>query len=95
MVRTDRLWRSYWNAGEPREGPVVRAVQECRQAVLWNGTVGMTLLDHERPGGLTVVPLIDMPPSRMVAAWNEGDTSPLVRSFVQIAIAAYAHREGV
>jgi hypothetical protein len=55
----------------------------------------MTLLDHEPPGGLAVVPLIDMPPSRMVAAWNDGDTNPLIRSFVQIAIAAYAHREGV
>ncbi|WP_073938009.1 LysR family transcriptional regulator [Streptomyces sp. CB02400] len=86
---TDPIWQSYWNGGEPREGPVVRAVQECRQAVLWNGTVGMTLLDHEPGEGLTVVPLIDMPPSRVVVAWNEADTNPLIRSFVQIATAAY------
>ncbi|WP_328302422.1 LysR substrate-binding domain-containing protein [Streptomyces sp. NBC_00435] len=82
---TDPAWQSYWSGGEPREGPVVRAVQECRQAVLWNGTVGMTLLDHEPGEGLTVVPLRDMPPSRSVAAWNAGDTNPLIRSFVQIA----------
>ncbi|GAA2435438.1 LysR family transcriptional regulator [Streptomyces mauvecolor] len=86
---TDPLWQAYWNGGEPREGPVVRAVQECRQAVLWNGTVGMTLLDHEPGEGLTVVPLIDMPPSRMVVAWRQGDTNPVIRSFVQIAIAAH------
>ncbi|MEU5951183.1 LysR family transcriptional regulator [Streptomyces sp. NPDC047525] len=86
---TDPLWQSYWNGGEPREGPVVRAVAECRQAVVWNGTVGMTLLDHEPGDGLTVVPLADMPASRVVAAWNEGDTNPLLRSFVRIAIAAY------
>ncbi|GLY87777.1 LysR family transcriptional regulator [Actinoallomurus iriomotensis] len=86
---TDPLWQSYWSGGELREGPVVRAVQECRQAVLWNGTVGMTLLDHEPPAGLTVVPLIDMPPSRVVVAWNEGDTNPLIRSFARIAAAAY------
>ncbi|MFD3580162.1 LysR family transcriptional regulator [Streptomyces sp. NPDC058644] len=86
---TDPLWQSYWNGGEPREGPVVRAVAECRQAVLWNGTVGMTLLDHGPGDGLTVVPLIDMPESRVVAAWNEGDTNPLIRSFVRIAVAAY------
>lgn len=86
---TDPIWQSYWNGGEPRQGPVVRAVQECRQAVLWNGTVGMTPLGHEPAEGLTVVPLIDMPPSRVVAAWNDGDTNPLIRSFVQIAIAAY------
>jgi DNA-binding transcriptional LysR family regulator len=86
---TDPAWQSYWNGGEPREGPVVRAVQECRQAVLWNGTVGMTVLGHEVPEGLAVVPLIDMPPSRVLAAWNEGDTNPLIRSFVQLATAAY------
>lgn len=86
---TDALWQSYWNGGERREGPVVRAVQECRQAVLWNGTVGMTLVDHVPGEGLTVVPLIDMPPSRVVVAWSEGDTNPLIRSFVQIAAAAY------
>lgn len=86
---TDPRWQSYWSGGEPREGPVVRAVQECRQAVLWNGTVGMTLLEHEPGAGLAVVPLIDMPPSRAVAAWNQGDTHPLLRSFVQIATAAY------
>ncbi|GGX66272.1 LysR family transcriptional regulator [Streptomyces minutiscleroticus] len=86
---TDPLWQSYWNGGEPREGPVVRAVQECRQAVLWNGTIGMTLLDHEPPAGLTVVPVADMPPSRVVAAWHEGDANPLIRSFVRVTIDAY------
>ncbi|WP_404189939.1 LysR family transcriptional regulator [Streptomyces tauricus] len=86
---TDPLWQSYWSGGEPREGPVVRAVQECRQAVLWNGTVGMTLLDHVPARGLTVVPLIDMEPSRVVVAWKQGDTNPVIRSFVRIAAAAY------
>ncbi|MFD9325378.1 LysR family transcriptional regulator [Streptomyces sp. NPDC060065] len=86
---TDPVWRSYWNGGEPREGPVVRAVQECLQAVLWNGTVGMTPLGHEPFEQLAVVPLTDMAPSRVVVAWNEGDANPLIRSFVQIATAAY------
>ncbi|MFD4502046.1 LysR substrate-binding domain-containing protein [Streptomyces sp. NPDC058457] len=86
---TDRLWQSYWNGGEVREGPVVRAVQECRQAVLWNGTVGMTLTDHEPGDGLTVVPVSDMPPSRVAVAWREGDGNPLLRSFVRVAVTAY------
>ncbi|MGS2588172.1 LysR substrate-binding domain-containing protein [Streptomyces hebeiensis] len=86
---TDPAWQSYWNGGEPREGPVVRAVQECRQAVLWNGTVGMTPLGHEPPEGLTVVPVVGMPPSRVVVAWNQGDANPLIGSFVRIATAAY------
>ncbi|MFC5186914.1 LysR family transcriptional regulator [Actinomadura harenae] len=86
---TDPQWWSYWNGGEPREGPVVRAVQECRSAVLWNGTVGMTPLGHAMPEGLTAVPLADMAPSRVVAAWSAGDTNPLIPSFVRLATAAY------
>ncbi|MFE5809109.1 LysR family transcriptional regulator [Streptomyces sp. NPDC056491] len=86
---TDPAWQSYWNGGTPREGPVVRAVQECLQAVLWNGTVGLAPLGHDLPAELAVVPLTDMPPSRVVAAWNEGDTNPLIRSFVGTATTAY------
>lgn len=86
---TDPLWQAYWNGGRARQGPVVRTVQECRQAVLWNGTVGMTLLSHEPPEGLTVVPLTGMPPSRALVAWPEGDPNPLIRSFVRTAIASY------
>ncbi|MFD7554511.1 LysR family transcriptional regulator [Streptomyces sp. NPDC059835] len=86
---TDPVWQAYWNGGEPREGPVVRAVPECLQAVLWNGTVGLAPLGHDLPAELAVVPLIDMPPSRVVAAWNEGDTNPLIRSFIETATTAY------
>ncbi|MEU5986372.1 LysR substrate-binding domain-containing protein [Streptomyces sp. NPDC047434] len=88
---TDPIWQSYWNGGVPREGPVVRVVQECLQAVLWNGTVGLAPLGHDLGAELVVVPLIDMAPSRVVAAWNEGDTNPLIRSFIEIATAAYRH----
>ncbi|WP_030909709.1 LysR family transcriptional regulator [Streptomyces sp. NRRL F-5126] len=86
---TDALWQAYWNAGAVRDGPVVRAVQECRQAVLWNGTVGMTLLDDEPAEGLTVVPLTGVEPSRAVVAWKEGDTDPLIRSFVRTVATVY------
>ncbi|MFE6887390.1 LysR family transcriptional regulator [Streptomyces sp. NPDC057694] len=86
---TDPLWQSYWNGGAPRKGPVVRAVQECRQAVLWNGTVGLTLLSHDPGEGLAVVPLVDMEPSRAVVAWTAGDTDPLIRSFAAIAVAVH------
>ncbi|MFB7669183.1 LysR family transcriptional regulator [Kitasatospora sp. NPDC056138] len=88
---TDPVWQSYWNGGEPREGPVVRVVQECLQAVLWNGTVGLAPLGHDLPENLAAVPLVDMAPSRVVAVWNDGDTNPLIRSFVEIALAAYRH----
>ncbi|MFE5549176.1 LysR family transcriptional regulator [Streptomyces sp. NPDC056534] len=89
---TDPLWQAYWNGGERREGPVVRVVHECLQAVLWNGTVGLAPLGHDLPAELAVVPLIDMPPSRVVAVWNEGDSNPLIRSFIEMATAAYSDR---
>ncbi|WP_328321297.1 LysR substrate-binding domain-containing protein [Streptomyces sp. NBC_00388] len=88
---TDPVWQSYWNGGRPREGPVVRVVQECLQAVLWNSTVGLAPLGHDLPEGLAVVPLADMAPSRVVAVWNDGDTNPLIRSLTEIATAAYRH----
>ena len=88
---TDPVWQSYWNGGRPREGPVVRAVQECQQAVLWNGTVGLAPLGHDLPAELAAVPLTDMAPSRVVAVSNEGDTNPLIRSFIEIATVAYRH----
>ncbi|MFB7915515.1 LysR family transcriptional regulator [Streptomyces sp. NPDC056061] len=88
---TDSAWQRYWNGGTSRQGPVVRSVPECRQAVLWNGTVGMTPLDHEPTEGLVVVPLSDARPSRTVVAWKEGasDTNPLIRSFVRAAAASH------
>lgn len=86
---TDGRWQSYWNGGVVREGPVVRAIQECRQAVLWNGTVGMTTTGHEPGAGLVTVPVVDMRPSRVVVAWVAGDANPLLRPFVQVAIDAY------
>ncbi len=86
---TDPQWQAYWHGGVPREGPVVRGVQECLQAVLWNGTIGLMPLGHELPAELAAVPLVDLPPSRVVVAWNEGTDDPLVRAFVETATAAY------
>ncbi|MFI9103389.1 LysR substrate-binding domain-containing protein [Streptomyces fildesensis] len=90
---TDPAWRTFWN-GPPatahrRDGPVVRTVHECLQSVLWDGAVGLAPLAHALPQGLTSVPLIDMPSSDLVIAWNSSDTNPLIRSFVHLAAAVY------
>jgi DNA-binding transcriptional LysR family regulator len=79
---TDEIWRNYWNGGKPRQGPTVRAVQECIQSVRWNGTVGLAPLGHDL-GDLVVVPLEDMPPSPVVLAWKNDD--PLIRAFIETA----------
>ncbi len=90
---TDPIWRAYWNGatpvGERRAGPVVRTVNECTQAVLWNGTVGIAPLTHAMHDGLTWAPLSDMPPSPLVVAWATGRESPIVHSFAQIAAETY------
>jgi DNA-binding transcriptional LysR family regulator len=95
---TDPIWRAYWNGGATtgvlRDGPVVRTVHECMQAVLWNGTVGLAPLAHVLPAGLTCVPVADMPPSCLVIAWNSEDGNPLVRSFVEITAALYRSAAG-
>ncbi len=100
---TDAAWRAYWNgidgkdtnnrdgirSGMVREGPVIRTVQECLQAVFWNDTIGLTPLDHALPEGLICVPLTDMAPSRLVVAWNTSNPNPLIRAFTHIAAATY------
>ncbi len=90
---TDPVWRAYWNGtavdGELRDGPTVRTVHECMQAVLWNGTIGLTPLGHALPQGLVAVPVVDLPPSRLVVAWKTTSADPLVRSFVHIATATH------
>ncbi len=95
---TDPLWRDYWCPpgpdGERRDGPVVRTAQECLQAVLWNDMVGVSPLPHTLPEGLTTVPLIDMPPSRLVVAWHTSTTDTLVRSFIRLAAASYVAGAG-
>jgi hypothetical protein len=68
---------------------VVRTAHECLQAVLWNGTIGLAPLGHELPNGLTAVPLTDMPPSRLIIAWNSTSANPLIRSFAHIAADIY------
>jgi len=67
----------------------VRTVYECLQAVLWNGTIGLTPLTHELPQGLTTVALTDMLPSRLVVAWPDPNANPLTRSFIRVAAAIY------
>jgi DNA-binding transcriptional LysR family regulator len=90
---TDPVWSAYWNGatpvGERPAGPVVRTVNECMQAVLWNGTIGIAPLTHALPDGLTWAPLTDMPPSPVVVAWATEHESPLIRSFAHIAVDTY------
>jgi DNA-binding transcriptional LysR family regulator len=81
---TDPVWCAFWRGAG--DGPVVRTVHECLQSVLWNGTVGLAPITKSLPAGLVWVPLRDMPSSDLVVAWPAADPSPLVRSFVRVAV---------
>lgn len=96
---TDTLWQAFWNGSRPdtvpSDGPVVRTVTECLQAVLWNNSIGLTPVSkHSLPDGLIVIPLSDMPPSHVVVARRREDTNPLLRSFTQIAVNTLGARTG-
>jgi DNA-binding transcriptional LysR family regulator len=87
---TDPLWSAYWSGGpaageHPQDGPVVRTVLECVEAVLWNDAVGLAPGPATMPDGLVVVPVVDFPPSLVVVAWQTGNRNPLVESFARIA----------
>lgn len=82
----DPVWTAYWTgSGDNDASPVVRTIQECLQAVLWNGTSALAPIDQPLPAGLVVVPLSDRPPSDLVVAWPRAACSPLVRGFIQVA----------
>ncbi|WP_103335095.1 LysR family transcriptional regulator [Amycolatopsis sp. CA-126428] len=85
----DARWTAYWTGGPPGDdAPVLRTIQECLQAVLWNGIAALAPVDQPLPPGLRVVPVADRPPSELVVAWPKAGSSPLVRGFVRIAAAA-------
>jgi DNA-binding transcriptional LysR family regulator len=83
----DPVWTAYWTGGDDVDAsaPVMRTIQECLQAVLWNGTSALAPVDQPMPEGLVVVPLEDRPPSDLVVAWPRTACGPLVRGFVHVA----------
>ncbi|MEU0500182.1 LysR family transcriptional regulator [Nocardia sp. NPDC005998] len=94
----DPAWTAYWTCGAHDDAaPAMRTIQECLQAVIWNGTSALAPIDQPLPSGLVIVPFPDRPPSHLVIAWLKTAHSPLIRSFVQIAERSYSsrHESGV
>lgn len=90
---TDPAWTAYWT-GDAHDAvtPPMRTIQECLQAVLWNGTSALAPVDQPLPPGLVTVPFRHRPPSHLVVAWLKTARSPLIRSFVQVAERSYSSR---
>lgn len=88
---TDSVWSAYWTVAGTADDQAapVRTIQECLQAVLWDGMSTLAPLSQVTPPGLVTVPVTDRPPSRLALVWQATDRSPLVRSFVRIAAEAF------
>jgi len=67
---------------------VVRTVNECLQAVLWNGTVGIAPLSHALPDGLTWAPGRHAPEPLVVCPGDRAG-EPVDHSFTQIMVDTY------
>lgn len=85
----DPVWVSYWTGPAGEDALVTRTVQECLQAVLWNGMSALAPLDQVLPAGLRTVPADDRAVNELLLVWREGDPNPLVRSFVRTAGEAF------
>ncbi|MCS0599788.1 LysR family transcriptional regulator [Streptomyces sp. LP11] len=87
---TDPVWAAYWTGGGHDDAaPVMRTIQECLQAALWNGTSALAPVDQPLPAGLVTVPFRDRPASALVVARRKTERSPVVRGFVQMAAAGW------
>ncbi|MEV6609394.1 LysR family transcriptional regulator [Kutzneria sp. NPDC051319] len=86
----DPAWTAYWTGGpHDAAAPVMRTIQECLQAVVWNGISALAPVDQPLPAGLVVVALADRPPSEIVVAWPRTSRNPVVRGLVQAAETSY------
>lgn len=89
---TDASWCRYWTvASDAALGPVMRTIQECLQSVMWNGTSALAPLDQQLPEGLTLVPVVDRPPSHLVVAWKTPMHDPTIQAFVDVASEVFSN----
>jgi DNA-binding transcriptional LysR family regulator len=93
----DSAWRAYWQVDADGPGPVVRSLDECLHAVLWQRSLALVpalAVRRHAVEGIAYRPVRDIAPSRLVLAWRRGERSPLVAAYVAAfaAIATAARR---
>jgi DNA-binding transcriptional LysR family regulator len=87
----DAIWLDYWTGpGDGRSAvPPMRTIQECLQAVLWNGMSALAPVGQPLPHGLVSVVAEDRPVNELLLAWRSAQSTPLIRAFVQSVAEAY------
>jgi DNA-binding transcriptional LysR family regulator len=84
----------YWTGGDPAAapGPEINDVSQLLDAVALGGAVAYVPAslaeEHRAASGLVFVPVRDLSPSDVVAAWPAGSRSRAVAAFVRAAVQA-------
>lgn len=84
-------WNGYWSGvtnNRHRSRAMSRTIQECLQSVLWDGATALAPLHQPLPEGLTIIPVDDRQPNRLLVAWRRDAINPLVRSFLRTVAAS-------
>jgi DNA-binding transcriptional LysR family regulator len=88
----DAAWTRHWQPVASAAGPVVRSVDECLHAVLWEGAQALVpeqVAGHNVPG-ISYVPVRDVPDARLVLASRRAARSAVVTAYVDAFCAEFA-----
>jgi len=90
----DPVWNEFWTAGCPRTVDA-RTLESALEMIGARRAIGISAAGwarfYPRPG-VRSLPVAGLPPSEVALAWRRGETNPLVRRFVEVALAtARAH----
>jgi DNA-binding transcriptional LysR family regulator len=83
-VTRDAVWARYWQPVTSAAGPVVRSVDECLHAIVWEGAQALVpeqVTTSHRVPGVTYLPVTDAPPAYIVLASRGADRSATVTSY--------------
>jgi DNA-binding transcriptional LysR family regulator len=90
---SDAGWRLHWQPVAAAAGPVVRSVDECLHAVVWEGAQalvpGQVAAGHRVPG-IAYVPVRDVPSAELVLVSRRAGRSAMVTAYVDAFRAEYA-----
>lgn len=82
----DPAFRAHWQPAASPDGPLVKSLDECLHAVLWQRAVAFVpeqVVRGHPVEGIAYVPVGDLPPAGPVLAWRRSERNPLVAAYVE------------
>jgi DNA-binding transcriptional LysR family regulator len=89
---TDPVFRAHWQPKTSSDGPLVRSIDECLHAVLWQRAVAFVPEEVVRAHamqGISYVPVYDVPTAGLALVWRRADRNPLVADYID-AVYSYS-----